>query len=345
MEKLVSVMIPIYNVEPYLKKCVDSVLNQTYKNIEVILVDDGSEDTSPKICDEYAREHDNIKVVHKKNAGLGMARNTGLEKVSGDYVTFVDGDDFIDCDHIEQLLRNIIENNSDASFGGYKRQIGKVFIEQINAFSGHVLKNDEIINDFVPRMCGKLNYNIVDEVQMSVCMNLYSMQIISENDIRFFSERELISEDFIFNLDFLENANCISVSKTCGYNYRDNANSLTKIYNPDRLKKQIKFTNYIIERTHKMGIYSQCEQRIFSTFLQWVRNILKSEQARYKQVGMKNSLLEIKKICNERLVLDALAVYDDSNLQRKASILNKLIRRKRYILIWIFSFFKEIFNA
>ena len=345
MDKLVSIIIPIYNVSSYLKECVDSVLNQTYKNIEVILVDDGSKDTSPELCDKYARENDNIKVIHKINDGLGMARNTGLENASGDYVTFVDGDDFIDSDHIEQLIRNIIENNSDASFGGYKKQVGEVFIEQINSLSGQVLKNEEIINELVPRMCGKLNYNIVDEVQMSVCMNLYSMQIISDNNIRFVSERELISEDFIFNLDFLENTNCISISENCGYNYRDNANSLTKIYNPNRLNKQIKFTNYIIERTFKMGIYSQCEQRIFSTFLQWVRNIIKSEQARYKQIGIKNSLIEIKKICNERLVLDALAVYDDSNLQKKASILNKLIRKKRYVLIWLFSWFKELLNA
>ena len=87
---LISVIVPVYNVERYLRECLDSLINQTYNDLEVIMVDDGSKDSSGKICDEYSEKYDNFKVIHKENAGLGMARNTGFEYIKGGYVTFVD---------------------------------------------------------------------------------------------------------------------------------------------------------------------------------------------------------------------------------------------------------------
>ena len=110
MEHLVSVIIPVYNVEPYLRKCLDSILNQTYKNLEIILVDDGSTDKSGIICDEYADRDKRIKVVHQINQGLSAARNAGLDLCSGDYITFVDSDDYIEYDEIEVLVDQIVPN-------------------------------------------------------------------------------------------------------------------------------------------------------------------------------------------------------------------------------------------
>ena len=101
MEKLISIVLPIYNVEKYIEKCMDSVLNQTYKNIEVILVDDGSPDRCPKICEEYAKKDNRIKVVHKENGGLSDARNAGIKVANGEYITFIDSDDYIDQDYVE----------------------------------------------------------------------------------------------------------------------------------------------------------------------------------------------------------------------------------------------------
>lgn len=104
-EPLISVIVPVYKVEPYLRKCVDSILAQTYQNLEIILVDDGSPDGCPAICDEYAKVDQRVKVIHKANGGLSDARNAGMDAVSGDYLMFVDSDDWISCDHVENLYR------------------------------------------------------------------------------------------------------------------------------------------------------------------------------------------------------------------------------------------------
>lgn len=114
-EELISVIVPIYNVEKYLKRCVDSILNQTYKNVEIILIDDGSTDNSGKICDEYALKDTRIKVIHKENGGLSDARNAGLNIMTGKYVTFVDSDDYIDFKFIQTLFTNLKKCNADIS--------------------------------------------------------------------------------------------------------------------------------------------------------------------------------------------------------------------------------------
>lgn len=252
MDYKVSVVVPIFNIFPYLEDCINSILEQTYDNIEIVLVDDGSTDDSGRLCEEYSEKYENIIVVHQVNAGLGMARNTGIRNAKGDYICFVDGDDYISKDHVSNLMSRIIQEGTDACYGGYQQQKGEVFIEQKNPLSGLYLDKQRILHEFIPRMCGKLDYHCVDEVPMSVCMSIYSMQILKDNCLLFNSERKLISEDFVFNLDFLEHSNSISVSESCGYFYRNNEGSLTKKYLGDRLMKQIDFTKYIIARTKKI---------------------------------------------------------------------------------------------
>ena len=115
---LISVIVPIYKVEPYLRKCVDSIINQSYRNLEIILVDDGSPDNCGAICDEYAAKDSRIKVIHKPNGGLSDARNAGMDIMSGDYVAFVDSDDWIEPNMYERLLQLITEYQADIAVGG-----------------------------------------------------------------------------------------------------------------------------------------------------------------------------------------------------------------------------------
>lgn len=115
---LVSIIVPVYNVEKYLKKCIDSIKNQTYDNLEILLVDDGSTDNSGKICDLYSKKDRRIKVIHKENGGLSDARNCGINIISGEYLTFIDSDDFIDNDYIKTLLTIAKKNNADIVISG-----------------------------------------------------------------------------------------------------------------------------------------------------------------------------------------------------------------------------------
>jgi glycosyltransferase involved in cell wall biosynthesis len=113
MDSLISVIVPVYKVEDYLPRCVDSIINQSYKNLEIILVDDGSPDNCPKICDEYAKNDNRIKVIHKKNGGLSDARNAGMKVATGEYISFIDSDDYVSSDFIEILCNTMISENSD----------------------------------------------------------------------------------------------------------------------------------------------------------------------------------------------------------------------------------------
>ena len=118
---LISVIIPVYKTEKYLDRCVSSVVNQTYENLEIILVDDGSPDRCPEMCDEWAAKDPRIKVIHKKNGGLSDARNVALDVMKGDYVTFIDSDDWVSLRYVEVLYEGIVRNNAYISVVGYKR--------------------------------------------------------------------------------------------------------------------------------------------------------------------------------------------------------------------------------
>ena len=119
----VSIILPIYNVEKYLDRCVDSLLNQTLKDIEIIMVDDGSPDNCPQMCDEYAKKDRRVKVVHKKNGGLGFARNSGLDIANGEYVAFVDSDDYVGLDMYKTLYDRAEVDKCDAVFCGFRTEV------------------------------------------------------------------------------------------------------------------------------------------------------------------------------------------------------------------------------
>lgn len=109
----VTIIVPVYNVEKYLRKCLDSLINQTYENLEIIVIDDGSTDSSGKICDEFSKKDDRVIAIHQKNAGVSVARNVGLDRMSGDYVTFVDSDDYLELNAIERFLEMMINEKAD----------------------------------------------------------------------------------------------------------------------------------------------------------------------------------------------------------------------------------------
>ena len=163
MEALISIIVPVYNVERYIYKCIDSLVNQTYKNIEIILVDDGSTDNSGKICDEYSQKDNRIKVIHQCNKGVGEARNTGLKAAVGDYIGFVDPDDFVDYKMYELLYTDIVESKSEiAVCSSYRIDLdGKKSVDFQIGKSKIIFMDNDIL---IMVLKGKLSSRLTDKL-------------------------------------------------------------------------------------------------------------------------------------------------------------------------------------
>lgn len=242
IKNLVSIIVPIYNVEEYLNRCMDTLVNQTLKDIEIIMVDDGSPDNCPKLCDEWAKKDNRIKVVHKKNGGLADARNAGLDVATGKYVAFVDSDDFVKTDMYEKLYEDIEKYDADTIYSGfYKYWNDQEVREYRNVDRTTIFQNEEVTNlalDFVGLPIGaKKDW----KYEMSVWHSLYSNRIIQEHNIRFRSEREILSEDIVFQELYLPYAQkVVYLSEPYYYYCFNNDGSLTHAkYDPSRFTRMM----------------------------------------------------------------------------------------------------------
>ena len=213
LRPLVSIVVPIYNTEKYLATCVESILQQSYDNIQVCLINDGSNDNSLSICQKYEDKDQRVTVTNKCNGGVSSARNVGIESAKGDYVAFVDSDDILKSDFVEILLKAMLSNNVDVVFSGYTLLYGK----------------KEVIKK--PRIeAGKYNAidlrkKLIDDGTLSgilfgsVCGALYKRDIILSQNV-WFDENIKVNEDGIFNLIYLKYAEKIEVLPASGYLYR-----------------------------------------------------------------------------------------------------------------------------
>lgn len=250
MTPKVSIVVPVYNVEKYLKRCVQSLLSQTLKEIEVILVDDGSPDKCPEICEEYVQKDSRVRVIHKKNAGLGMACNSGLEVAIGEYVAFCDSDDWVDNTMYEALYNAAKENNAQMVFSGIRtvdeRGTGKLMSV---ADRYKVYNESEKIEELALDMIASPPQTKQERrIPMSAKIVLYERKMLIENNIRFESERRMISEDLLFNLDCLSKSKVVVEIPKVFYNYYVNSASLTGVVRKDRCEKYLILYNEILSR-------------------------------------------------------------------------------------------------
>ncbi|WP_262495112.1 glycosyltransferase [Labilibacter marinus] len=237
----VSIIVPIYKVEKYIHRCMESILNQTLKETEIILVDDGSPDNCPKICDEYAQKYERVRVIHKKNEGLGFARNSGIQIATGEYVTFIDSDDYVSETMIEELYEVASNKKLNAVYSNYYRvskQGGIVKVTETDC--DFILSGKENIGDFLLNMIGSPSAISADrKYSMSVWHAIYSLSLIQEKEILFPSEKEMISEDLIFHIHFLANSLNIGYINRHHYYYCENEDSLSNTFRRDRFERYI----------------------------------------------------------------------------------------------------------
>ena len=226
----VSVIVPIYKTEAYLNRCVDSLLRQTLREIEVILVDDGSPDRSGEIADERAQVDGRIKVIHQNNQGLGPARNSGISAARGKYLAFVDSDDWVDPDFLRLLYDAAEANGADMVSGGYKVVRNGVVQSVVKQpLAGSVLRGADEVSQYRLAFYGASPCKEVDErTPVSVWVSLYSARLLAETGVEFDNIR---SEDKVFNARLARCARVVAIVSSEGYCYRkDGQPSITNSF-------------------------------------------------------------------------------------------------------------------
>lgn len=229
---IISVIVPIYNVELYLRQCVDSLINQTYREFEIVLVDDGSSDGCPNLCDEYAAIDSRIKVIHKKNGGLVSARKAGLDYSTGKYVTFVDGDDWLDLTYIDKCNDIINKYQPDvvslnAWFFATETEVRLSTVG--NNYEG-VYERQRLENLVYPNILYSAPfYNF--GIAPSLCTKIIRRELL-EQYMSNVPENIRMGEDLVVSLPCILKANTVYFSNTCGYYYRQNPTSITHTFDP-----------------------------------------------------------------------------------------------------------------
>lgn len=230
---MISIIIPIYNVEKYLEKCLDSILNQTYKNLEIILIDDGSTDNSPNICNSYCEKDKRIKIIHKNNEGVSSARNKGIELSKGKYIVFIDSDDYVSNEHIEVLYDCIISNNVDL-----------VISNLIDISEDGIILNNEEKESFLMNKDQCLKELLSEDNFYHLCCgNIYRKDLLEK--IRF-NCKYRIAEDLDFLYRYIKQiSSAYFLSKNTYYYLKREGSATNSIYS-EKWNDELKICNFII---------------------------------------------------------------------------------------------------
>lgn len=336
----VSVIVPVYKSEKYLNRCVDSIRNQTLTDIEIILVDDESPDNSPAICDEYAKADSRIKVIHKMNAGAGMARNSALEIATGEFVGFTDSDDYIDAQMFEELYDAAKKYEAQLVMSGTRYVGGNVFAksgedEEKNCFDKETYFSESEIKNVLLGVVGALPDEPEDSrYGTSIWKNLYKRDVIEENNIRFLSEREIMSEDALFTLDFIHCIKSAVGVPGIYYNYFRNEGSISKSYKKDRLEQNLVYLKEVEKRIKNDA--SEDEYKIYlDRVTQGYARVLCSQEimyARENNVKLFELRKKLKKICTSEAIEKALKHYPWHKLPIKQAVFAFTMKYKLYLL-------------
>ena len=337
----VSIIVSIYKVEPYLDRCIQSLFNQTLKDIEIILVDDESPDKCPQMCDQYAVADTRVKVIHKKNGGLGYARNSGIQIATGRFIAFVDGDDFVKNTMFEKLYNTAISKNADTVFCGfnfYKNEDHKTphpEVESMAIFDGNDIKTKVLLNMIGTEPKDKNDRKLF----MSVWHSIYSSSIIKENNLLFCSERQIISEDIMFQIDYLTKSKRTVYIPDCLYNYCFNDASLSRIFRKDRNAKILTMYKALMQKAEAMEWNEDEKQRIMRLFIGYSRNAMINLCISNLSYPEKRVILRDN--CSDMVWNSIFKQYPYEKLPTIYFLFCILIRYKLYFLIFCISQLKK----
>ena len=331
MSKKISIIVPVYNVEKYLERCVESLVNQTYQNIEIILVDDKSPDSSGMLCDRLAQKDSRIKVVHKeKNEGLGFARNTGIENASGDYILFVDSDDYLDLKTCEITLEKLNRSNADICcfmsvdvYKDYEAQHN--YIEKETVY-----EKSRIANGFLTRSIASNESEDDKTIGISACMALYKASLFENKSLRFVSEREYLNEDLIFRIELCKHINKALIIPDNLYYYFHNSGTLTTSYKENRFDDSCK----MFVKVNEMIKAYDCEELCKRSIRYFMLNTMVSIKQEVREYGA-SSIKAIKEICKNELLCGALKQYPISKMPFSYRLFFKGLKYKNALFVYL----------
>ncbi|WP_025907744.1 glycosyltransferase family 2 protein [Priestia flexa] len=241
----VSVILPLYNVEKYIKKCLDSILKQTLKDIEVIIVNDGSPDNSRLIASKYAEIDSRVRIIDKENGGLSSARNQGLDAAAGEYVVFIDSDDWVEENMLEVMYSQAKKEKADLSICNYNKVFNAYKEKNYLSIKDEIIRVKDLgLKDYL------YNYYFGYVHGDEVWNKMYKNSIIKQNNIRFEKNSEVFSEDKLFNFYFLLHVETITTIEKSFYNYLQRTGSLMNASKP-------KLINQYINLMEKLLLYSK----------------------------------------------------------------------------------------
>lgn len=282
---LLSVIVPVYNVESYLDRCIESIVGQSYRNLEIILVDDGSPDNCPKKCDDWAKRDNRIKVIHKKNAGLGLARNSGLDIATGEYVAFVDSDDYIENDMYRTLIDAACRHNADMVSCGFNKQLASGEFLPCVEFDRETIFEGEDIKELTKRFM--LSY-WHKSLNVGVWHGIYRRSITP----RFISERQYTPEDLIFSVTIGLRINKYVYINRNFYNYMYNSSGLCRSYKSDDFERMVTGAEYLRGVLADNGMVGESERYIFTRSIFFHRSFIMSN----KSIAFNQKYREIKRL-------------------------------------------------
>lgn len=295
----ISIIVPIYNAKQYLAKCIESILNQTYQNIEVILVNDGSKDNSLEICKEYAARDSRIIVIDKQNAGVALARNTGLQVATGKYIGFVDPDDWLELDMYEKLHEGIKKSSYPICLCNYFKDTKKRSIPKKFAFKETQLDAEMVRKKVIPDMIGmdELTSKYVN-IMGCVWRGLYERQFIEENNLHF-EAGITIMEDLVFMVQALLKSEGVQIESGVYYHYVQNPKSVLHSYNKKIWEDQMRVHDLLEKSVREAGMEEEVRNRLDLRYIGMVLVALRNETFVKNNQELKERFVNIKEICTD----------------------------------------------
>ena len=338
--KVISAVVPCYNSEAYMEKAINTLLSGG-EDMEIIVVDDGSSDRTLEIAKRYEAEYPGIvRAVHKENGGLGFARNTGLEAASGEYIGFVDSDDYIEPLMCETLYNAAKKHNADFCLSGICFVGGNMFSESGTDsrkvyFEEETVFEKEDMKKLLLGVVGALPHEPDDSrYGVSVCKNIFKTSVIREKGIRFLSERAILSEDTLFMVDYIKSAECAVGVSGAYYCYCRNEDSLSKAYKKDRFEKSIVFLDELEKRI--ADTIEKEEYKIYlDRLIQGFGRILCSQEimhARDEKIKFSHLKKRLKEICTQDKIQNVLKSYPWYRLPVKQAAFAFAMKHQLFLL-------------